>query len=65
MIDQEVIDQAEKIREAGPVNMVDRIGVQHEANKREFYALVLWVEDHPNTYGSLLGALMDRGKGEG
>ena len=54
MIDQKVIDQAEKIRQAGPVNMLDRKGVQYHAEQEGFYALVLWIENHPQTYMDLL-----------
>ncbi len=53
-ITQEVIDQAEKIRQAGPVNMFDRQGVQYHANERGDYALVLWIEDNPKDYYGLL-----------
>ncbi len=54
MIDQNVIDQAEEIRQAGPVNMLDRKGVQYHADQEGYYALVLWIEDNPQTYMDLL-----------
>ncbi len=57
MIDQEVIDQAEKIRKAGPVNMMDRIGVRHEANARGYFELVVWIDANRGDYGSLLREL--------
>ena len=57
MIDQKVIDQAEEIRQAGPVNMLDRKGVQYHADQKGFYTLVLWIEDHPRSYMDLLGEL--------
>ncbi len=57
MIDQEVIDQAEEIRQAGPVNMMDRVGVQREANDRGYFELVVWIDANQGDYGSLLGEL--------
>ena len=57
MIDQEVIDQAEEIRQAGPVNMMDRVGVQQEAHERGSYSLVVWIEDNRGDYLSLLSEL--------
>ncbi len=56
-MEQEVIDQAEQVRQAGAVNMMDRRGVQVEANQSEFYALVLWIEDNPSNYSDLLQQL--------
>ena len=62
MIDPKVIDQAEKIRQAGPVNMLDRKGVQYHAHQEGFDDLVLWIEDNPRTYMDLL---MEVGKQRG
>ena len=57
MIDQAVIDQAEAIRKAGPVNMMDRLGVQYHADKEGMYGLVVWIEDNPKSYMDLLNEL--------
>ena len=61
MIDQNIIDQAEAIRQAGPVNMMDRLGVQYHADQAGMYGLVVWIEDNPKDYMSLLTEL-GRGK---
>ncbi len=56
-ITQDIIDQAETIRQAGPVNMMDRRGVQYHADQMEMYGLVVWIEDNPKDYMNLLQAL--------
>ncbi len=56
-INQEVIDQAEEIRQAGPVNMMDRKGVQYYAFQEDYFELVNWIEDNPKNYMDLLGKL--------
>ena len=56
-ITQDIIDQAETIRAAGPVNMMDQRGVQYHADQMEMYGLVVWIEDNPKDYMNLLQAL--------
>ena len=60
-VPQSVIDQAEEIRQAGPVNMMDSKGVQYFAHAEDFYDLVNWIEDHPGEWWEVLEQL---GKGD-
>ena len=48
---QRVIAQYEAIRRSGQTNMLDKIMVQHIANKNNFYALVVAIE---NDYSKIL-----------
>lgn len=53
-IPTEVIEQAEKVRQSGVTNMMDRNGVQVAANDQGSYALVVWIEDNRRDYMDLL-----------
>lgn len=44
-VTKNVADQLEAIRDSGEINMFDRRGVQVIANRRDFYDLVIWIED--------------------
>ncbi len=56
-ITPEIIEQVEAVREAGPVNMMDRKGVQYYADQDGSFALVIWIEDNPRNYMDLLMAM--------
>jgi hypothetical protein len=43
----DVYVQLERIRQSSVINMMDRRGVQQVANSKDFYALVVWIEDTP------------------
>lgn len=38
------------IRESGVTNMFDLLSVQHEANARHFYKLVIYLNEHKTDY---------------
>jgi hypothetical protein len=50
-IPAEVYVQIQRIRRSGVINMYDRRGVQSVANRRGFYAAVLWLHDNVAAYG--------------
>lgn len=43
--DKEVKRQLDAVRESGEVNMMDMQGVQAVAADRDYYRLVMWIED--------------------
>ncbi len=45
-----VAQQLEAIRASGEINMLDRPGVQVIADRRGFWELVVWLEDHAAEY---------------
>lgn len=47
-------EELEQIRKEGRTNMMDRSGVQVEANRLEFYALVIFIEDNKRQYAEIL-----------
>jgi hypothetical protein len=49
-IPADVYVQIERIRRSGEINMMDRRGVQHIANRRNFYAAACWLEDNREAY---------------
>jgi hypothetical protein len=49
-----VFKQLMTIRKGGSVNMLDRPGVQSEANDRDFYDAVVWIEDNKKSYGQFV-----------
>ena len=59
-IPDRVLDELEQIRAEGPVNMMDRRGVQAEANIRGMYTLVCWIEDNQRRYMEALMAMGQR-----
>jgi len=42
------------IRNGGRVNMLDIYGVQREADRMGYYALVLWIEEHKREYWNFI-----------
>ena len=46
-----VAKDIETIRQSGRCNMLDRNCVQVEADIREMYDTVVWLEDHKKDYG--------------
>ena len=49
---QEVLEQLEKVRESGEVNMMDASGVQRVAFENDYYALVTFLGDNPSRRGA-------------
>lgn len=49
-VSAEVFYGLDEIRESGETTMFDRRSVQYIADREEYYALVCWLEDHPNEY---------------
>ncbi len=47
---EKVKEQVLTIRDTGLTNMFDLPAVQRLAYDREFYDLVLWLEEHPKEY---------------
>ena len=47
---EKVKEQILAIRDTGLTNMFDLPAVQRLAYDREFYDLVLWLEEHPKEY---------------
>lgn len=50
LVPREVFEGIEAVRESGRTNMLDRMAVQYIANELEYYATVLWLEDHRDDY---------------
>ena len=50
MITDTLKEQILAVRSSGVINMFDANGVQVEANKREFYELVIFIEEHKDVY---------------
>jgi hypothetical protein len=49
-IPREVLDGIEAVRESGRTNMLDRLAVQYIANELEYFATLIWLEDHRDDY---------------
>ncbi|MEI6132430.1 MAG: DUF5049 domain-containing protein [Bacillota bacterium] len=47
---EKVMEQILAIRDSGVCNMFDTTYVQQEANRLEFFELVLFIEDHKGEY---------------
>lgn len=47
-------EQILSVRNTGRVNMLDRYGVQEIANEMNFYDLVIFIEEHPRSYGHFI-----------
>ncbi|MGI6121353.1 MAG: DUF5049 domain-containing protein [Saccharofermentanales bacterium] len=50
LISDKIVEQILAVRKSGVVNMFDVKGVQHEAHRRQFYELVVLLEEHPKQY---------------
>lgn len=53
-IDPKRFEEMERVRVEGQVNMLNRTGVQVEANRLEFYHLVIFIEDNKKQYAEIL-----------
>ncbi len=54
MITEKIRNQILAIRESGVTNMFDLNRVQHEANVRGFYELVVFLIDHRGEYSRFI-----------
>jgi hypothetical protein len=54
IITDKLFEQIMAIRNSGVVNMYDAVGVQVEANKRNFYELVILIEDNRKAYSNFI-----------
>ena len=63
LITDKIFEQIMAIRSSGAVNMFNAIGVQVEANKRNFFELVILIEDDRKAYSNFILS-GDRGEGE-
>jgi hypothetical protein len=54
VIETEIFEQLEQVRQDGGTNMMDRQGVQVIANEMSLYALVVYAEDARHTWGTVL-----------
>jgi len=53
-MDDKIVEQILTIRASGKYNMFDAVGVQVEANKRGFYELVVFIEEHRDAYSRFI-----------
>ena len=49
-----LVGQILEVRASGAVNMFDAFGVQREANERGLYELVIFIEEHRDTYSRFI-----------
>ena len=54
IITDTLVEQIMAIRSSGAVNMFDATGVQVEANKRNFFELVILIEDNRKAYSNFI-----------
>ena len=54
MMDPKIREQIMAIRDTGLTNMFDLPMVQRLAYERDFFELVLYLEDHRNEYGHFI-----------
>lgn len=54
IITDKLFEQILAIRDSGKVNMFDVHSVQQEANEREFYELVVFLEEHRKEYAEFI-----------
>jgi len=45
MVEQDILDALEDVRDSGKINMMDKDGVQYIANGMEHHHLVTWIEE--------------------
>lgn len=53
-MDEKVKEQILAIRDTGRTNMLDTPMVQRLAFERDFYDLVIYIEDHPKEYAHFI-----------
>jgi len=51
---EEIREQIETVRQSGKVNMCDLVGVQRVAYEMNLFQLVIFLEEHRETYVNLL-----------
>lgn len=63
VVSLKVAEQLEIIRIEGIHNMLNRSGVQHQANQLGFYETVIWMEENSHWWGELVfnGFMVDAG----
>ena len=54
MLSDNVVEQILEIRASGVTNMFDTNRVQVEANRRGFYELVIFIEEHKGDYARFI-----------
>jgi hypothetical protein len=54
IITDKLVEQILAIRSSGAINMFDTIGVQVEANNRNFFELVILIEDNREAYSNFI-----------
>ena len=54
IITDKLVEQIVSIRDSGAINMFDANGVQVEANKRNFFELVILIEDNRKAYSNFI-----------
>ena len=54
LITDTLVAQILEVRSGGAVNMLDTSGVQREANERGLYELVIFIEEHRDTYSRFI-----------
>lgn len=53
-MDEKVREQIMAIRDSGETNMLDSYAVQNIANRRGFFELVMFIEDHRREYAAFI-----------
>lgn len=54
MLSDKIVEQILAIRDSGVTNMFDTNRVQVEANRRGFYELVIFIEEHKGDYARFI-----------
>lgn len=54
MVSDKVLEQILFIRESGICNMLDANNVQVEANRKGYYELVIFIEEHRKEYAEFI-----------
>lgn len=54
LITDRIVEQIMEIRDSGAVNMFDIQGVQDEAYKKQFYELVVLLQENPREYSEFI-----------
>lgn len=51
---EQILEQLEKVRQSGRINMCDAIGVQRIAYEMDLYQLVVFIEENRESYSTLI-----------
>jgi hypothetical protein len=54
LITDKIVEQIKAIRDSGEINMFDIKGVQRIAHGRQFYELVVLLEEYPEKYSEFI-----------